>query len=427
MTSTAASSEQPRNPPLEGVRVLAVEQYGAGPWATLQLADMGAEVIKIESPTDEGDVGRYIPPYRESDTSLFFETFNRNKKSVALDIKHADGRRAFEALVASSHIVFSNLRGDLPRSLGLMYDQLGLINPRVVCCSLSGYGTTGPRAAEGGYDYMMQGITGWMSLTGDPDGPPTKSGPSLVDISAGYVAAVAMLAALRDAEKTGVGGDCDISLFETALAELIYIATWVATKGYEPSRTRDSAHPSIVPFQNFRTLDGWIVVACPKDKFWRGLCSALGMEQLAEDDRFSGLEKRFENRDELLQILRDVFVGKTTHAWLELLETAEVPSAPVNKVKDVLVDPQAVARNAVVEIDHPLFGPMRQIASPLRIFDAMRSYVRAPSLGQHTEQVLQDLGGLTPAEVDALVLAGAATLRKGEHQEEDKAQRQRRC
>ncbi len=254
--------------PLADIRVLAIEQYGAGPWGTLQLADLGAEVIKIEDPSSGGDVGRYVPPFQEGEDSLFFETFNRNKKSVSLDLRHPEARGVVEDLVRAVDAVYSNLRGDQPKRLRLTYEDLAEVNPRIVCCSLSGFGMTGPRAGEGGYDYMMQGLAGWMSLTGEPDGPPTKSGLSLVDLSGGYVSAIALLAGLWRARRDGIGCDCDVSLFETALHELMYVGTWVASRGFEPERLSESAHPSIVPFQNFQTADGWIVVACPKQKFW---------------------------------------------------------------------------------------------------------------------------------------------------------------
>src|SRR5262245_1096666 len=267
--------------PLEGVRVLAVEQFGAGPWATLQLSDLGADVIKVEDPSAGGDVGRYVPPFQEGEDSLFFETFNRNKRSISLDLRHPRGPEVLRDLAAAVDVVYSNLRGDQPARLGLTYEQLREVNPALVCCSLSGFGVSGPRAREGGYDYVMQGLAGWMSITGDPDGPPTKSGLSLVDLSGGYVAAIAVLAGLWRARRDGVGCDCDISLFETALAELAYVGTWVASRDFSPVRQRNSAHLSIVPFQNFQTADGWIVVACPKEKFWRGLCEALGRADLA--------------------------------------------------------------------------------------------------------------------------------------------------
>jgi crotonobetainyl-CoA:carnitine CoA-transferase CaiB-like acyl-CoA transferase len=391
--------------PLADVRVVAVEQFGAGPWATLQLADLGAEVIKIEDPASGGDVGRYVPPFQEGEDSLFFETFNRNKKSVSLDLRHADGRAVLEDLVRVSDAVYSNLRGDQPGKLRLTYDDLKHVNPRIVCCSLSGFGTTGPRAAEGGYDYMAQGLAGWMSLTGDPDGPPTKSGLSLVDLSGGYASTIALLAGLWRGRREGVGCDCDVSLFETALAELCYVGTWTATRGYTPPRRRNSAHPSIVPFQNLPTADGWIVVACPKQKFWERLCGAIGQPELAGDERFADFAARDANRDELEPILEEAFRARSTAEWLELLAAAGVPSAPVNDVADAFRDPQAEARDAVVEYEHPSLGAVRQAATPLRLGDEA-PLVRAPFRGEHTEQVLVELCGYAPERVRELADAG---------------------
>ena len=208
--------------------------------------------------------------FQNDESSLFFETFNRNKKSVSLDLRVPPARVAFEDLVRASDVVFSNLRGSQPKKLRLTYADLAPVNRRIVCCSLSGFGMTGPRASDAGYDYVVQGLAGWMSLTGQPDGPPTKSGLSLVDLSGGYVAAIAILAGVWQARRDGVGCDCDISLFETALHELMYVGTWSASRGYTPPRRPNSAHPSIVPFQNFRTKDGWIVIACPKQKCLAG-------------------------------------------------------------------------------------------------------------------------------------------------------------
>src|SRR5207248_1677896 len=222
-----------------------------------------------------------------------------------------------------------NLRGDQPARLGLTYEQLRHVNPRVVCCSLSGFGMTGPRAAEGGYDYVMQGLAGWMSLTGEPEGPPTKSGLSLVDLSAGYVAALAVMAGLWRARRDGVGCDCDVSLFETALQELMYVGTWVASRGYVPGRTAQSAHPSMVPFQNFPTADGWIVVAAPKQNLWRRLCAALGSPELADDPRFVDFAARARHRDLLVALLNDVFRARPSAAWLDVLEEAGIPCGPV--------------------------------------------------------------------------------------------------
>jgi crotonobetainyl-CoA:carnitine CoA-transferase CaiB-like acyl-CoA transferase len=392
--------------PLADVRVVAIEQFGAGPWGTLQLADLGADVIKIEDPAAGGDVGRYVPPFQEGEDSLFFETFNRNKRSVSLDLRHPQGRGVFEDLVRVADVVYSNLRGDQPAKLRLTYDDLKEVNPRIVCCSLSGFGMTGPRAGEGGYDYMMQGLAGWMALTGEPDGPPTKSGLSLVDLSGGYVSTIAVLGGLWRARRDGVGCDCDVSLFETALHELMYVGTWAATKGHTPPRRHNSAHPSIVPFQNFATADDWIVIACPKQRFWERLCEAIGQPELAADERFGDFAARDRNRDELTALLDRALAERTTAEWLELLADAGVPCAPVNTVAAALEDPQARARGAVVEFDHPTLGRVRQVASPLRLSDAERPLRRAPLRGEHTTQVLVELCGYDAERVRRLGKAG---------------------
>lgn len=208
--------------PLEDLRIVAVEQYGAGPFGSVHLADLGAQVIKIEDPRAGGDVGRYVPPYAEGEDSLFFETFNRNKRSISLDLGTAAGRGVFEQLVAVSDVVYSNLRGDVPEKLCIRYDDLKHLNPRIVCVALTGFGMTGPRKREPGYDYVLQGLAGWMELTGEPDGPPTKSGLSLVDYSGGFVAAISLLAGVHAARRDGVGMDCDVSLYDTAVSMLTY-------------------------------------------------------------------------------------------------------------------------------------------------------------------------------------------------------------
>jgi crotonobetainyl-CoA:carnitine CoA-transferase CaiB-like acyl-CoA transferase len=372
--------------PLADIRVLAIEQFGAGPWATLQLADLGAEVIKIEDPASGGDVGRYVPPFQEGDDSLFFETFNRNKKSVSLDLRLEAGRERFEGLVRVSDVVFSNLRGDQPEKLRLRYGDLKHLNPRIVCCSLSGFGMTGPRASEGGYDYMMQGLAGWMALTGEPDGPPTKSGLSLVDLSGGYVAALAVLAGLWRARRDGAGCDCDVALLDVALHELMYVGTWAASRGFVPPRRSNSAHPSIMPFQNFETADGWIVVAAPKEKFWVRLCEAIGRPELVRDSRFADFGARDRNRKELGPILEEAFRARPSAEWLEVLREAGVPSAAVN---DVL---GAVGEARIVEYEHPTLGTVRQVASPLRLSDAEPPVERAPFRGEHDGEV-EDLVG----------------------------------
>lgn len=392
--------------PLDDIRVLAVEQFGAGPWGTLQLADLGAEVIKIEDPRSGGDVCRYVPPFQEGEDSLFFETFNRNKKSVSLDLRHPEGTAVFRDLVRVSDAVYSNLRGDQPERLGLTHDQLKDVNPRIVCCSLSGFGMTGPRAAEGGYDYMMQGLAGWQMLTGEPDGPPTKSGLSLVDLSGGYASAIALLAGLWRARRDGVGCDCDVSLFETALQELMYVGTLAASKGYVPPRRSNSAHPSIVPFQNFRAADGWLVVAAAKQKFWEQLCDVVGEPELASDPRFATMAARDANREELVPILDELFARRTVAGWLDLLVPAGIPAARVNTVLQALDDPQTVARDDVVEHEHPTLGRVRTLRTALRVSAGERPPARGPFRGEHTEEVLTELCGYSRERIGGLAAAG---------------------
>jgi len=319
---------------LEDVRVLAIEQYGAGPYGSVHLADLGAEVIKIEDPAIGGDVGRYVPPYQEGEDSLFFETFNRNKRSLSLDLANSAGRSVFEDLVRVSDAVYSNPRGDVPDRLRIRYEDLRHLNPQIVCCSLSGFGMTGPRRTEPGYDYILQGLAGWMSLTGEPDAPPAKSGLSLVDFAGGLVAALALMVGLHAARRDGTGTDCDVSLFDLAISMLSYPGTWHLTAGYVPERLSRSAHPSLVPFQNFPTADGWIVIACPKEKFWNRLARALGRPEVATDPRFSSFEQRRINRAELVAELDKIIGTDTTAHWLERLGAAGVPCGPVNDLEE---------------------------------------------------------------------------------------------
>jgi crotonobetainyl-CoA:carnitine CoA-transferase CaiB-like acyl-CoA transferase len=396
--------------PLADIRVVSVEQFGAGPWGTLQLADLGAEIIKIEDPGSKGDVGRFVPPFQEGEDSLFFETFNRGKRSVSLDLRHPEARGVFHDIVRVCDGVYSNLRGDQPQRLGLTYDQLRTVNPRIVCCSLSGFGMTGPRAGEGGYDYMMQGLAGWQSLTGDPAGPPMKSGLSLVDLSGGYASAIALLSGIWRARRDGVGCDCDVSLFETALHELMYIGPWAATNGYVPPRRRNSAHPTIVPFQNFQASDGWFVVGAAKQKFWEALCEVIGRPDLNTDERFATMAARNENRDSLLPILDEIFATLTAAEWIAALVAAGVPASAVNTVEQALADPQTVAREDIVEYEHPSLGTVRSIRTPLRLASGgeclEREPERSPHRGEHTGAVLEGLCGYSPERVKELARAG---------------------
>jgi crotonobetainyl-CoA:carnitine CoA-transferase CaiB-like acyl-CoA transferase len=313
----------------------------------------------------------------------------------------------FIELVRVSDAVYSNLRGDVPAALGITYADLAPANPRIVCCSLSGFGMTGPRAAQPGYDYVLQGLAGWMSLTGDPDGPPTKSGASLVDYAGGIVAALALVAGLHAARRDGVGMDCDVSLFDTAIGLLGYPATWHLTAGFTPAAEARSAHPTLVPFQNFPTADGWIVIACPKEKFWRRLVEALGRPELADDPRYASFADRYAHRADLVDALDALLAVDTTDAWVDRLTAAGVPCGPVNDVRAAFADPQTAAREMVVETEHETFGVVRAPASPVKVGRQRRSHHRAPRLGEDTDDVLMELLGYDSARIASARAAGA--------------------
>jgi crotonobetainyl-CoA:carnitine CoA-transferase CaiB-like acyl-CoA transferase len=396
-----------RQAPLADIRIIALEQYGAGPFGSVHLADLGAEVIKIEDPRTGGDVGRYVPPFAEGEDSLFFETFNRNKRSISLDVSTTAGRRVLEDLIRTADVMFSNLRGDVPERLRITYEDLAPINPAIVCCSLSAFGMEGPRKEDPGYDYILQGLAGWMDITGEPDGPPTKSGLSLVDYCGGLVGAMAILAGVHAARRDGLGMDCDVSLFDVAIGMLTYPAVWHLNGGFIPERTRNSAHPSLVPFQNFEAEDGWMVVGCAKEKFWQRLAEALGHPEWASDERFATFDARRVNAGVLLPMLEAAFKTDTVERWIERLTDAGVPCGPVHTVAEALADPHTAARAMVVETDHPRFGTVRQPASPLKVGSAPAAYRRAPQRNEDAGYVYGELLGYDQATIAELAAAGA--------------------
>jgi crotonobetainyl-CoA:carnitine CoA-transferase CaiB-like acyl-CoA transferase len=393
--------------PLEGIRVLALEQFGAGPFGSSHLADLGAEIIKIEDPAHGGDVARYVPPYAEGEDSLYFETFNRGKKSISLDLGNPVGREIFERLVSVSDAVYSNLRGDVPEKMRITYADLKHLNPAIVCCSLTGYGMNGPRRADPGYDNVIQGLTGWMDLTGEPDGPPTKSGLSIVDFATGYVAVLALLAGLHAAKRDGVGMDCDVSLFDTAIAMLTYPGVWHLNAGFQPQRTHHSAHPSVVPFQAFQASDGWFVIAAAKEKFWTRITDVIGRPDLAENPDYRRLADRQRNASSLLAILDEIFLTRRVKHWVDALTAAAVPAGEVNTVADALQDPQVEARGLIVEAEHPVYGTVKTIASPVKVGSHARPPVRAPRFGEHTRPLLEELLGVGDAGYETAAAGGA--------------------
>ena len=388
--------------PLEGLRILAVEQFGAGPLASQLLGDMGAEVIKIEDHAVGGDSARPVPPYAlPNNDSYYFQSFNRNKKSVALRIRTPEGKAILRRLARKADALYANCRGDAPEKLEITYKHLGPYNEKIVCCFLSGYGMTGPRAPEPAYDYLMQAYAGIMDLTGEPDGPPTKAGVSFVDFSGGFISLVGLLAALWEANRTGKGRDVDVALMDGALVQLAYMATWALNCGYVPQKFSRSAHPSMVPAQNFETKDGWISVLCLKQSFFPILVERMGMPALAEDPRFKLAQDRFENREVLLDILERAFQEKTNAEWTELLQ-GHVPFAPVNTVAQAMEDPQILAREMIVEMEHPAAGSMKVLGPPIRLPGAEMKYTRAPYLGEHTREVLGGLLGMEDDELEDL-------------------------
>ncbi len=386
---------------LEGVRILAVSQFGAGPFASMMLAELGAEIIKIEDPSVGGDVSRSVPPYNLEGDSLYFQSFNRNKKSITLNLKSPEGQHIFHQLVQVSHAVFNNLRGDQVEKLGLDYASLRNVNPRVVCCSLSGFGTTGERAGEPGYDYLMQACTGYMSMTGDPNTPPATCGVSVIDHAAGFAAALGLVAALYSAEKTGVGRNVEVSLIDTAVSMLTYLAIWNLNKGFKPVRRPGSAHQTLVPVQTFQTQDGYIVLFCAKEKFWQELCVALGIPEMATGERFKDFAARHNNREETISAVQKILLTRTTSEWLRLLR-GKVPCAPVNDLSQALSDPFLQERGMIVETEHPLFGKIRQASGPFKVSDAQVCHRRAPAMGEHTAQVLREYLGYDGQQIAAL-------------------------
>jgi crotonobetainyl-CoA:carnitine CoA-transferase CaiB-like acyl-CoA transferase len=391
---------------LAGLRILAIEQFGAGPFGTMHLADLGAEVLKIEDPVQGGDVARYVPPFLGERDSLYFQSLNRNKLSLALDLRRSEGRAVFEDLVRSSDGVYNNLRGDLPARLGLDYAALGPINPRVVCCSLSGFGRTGPRAAEPGYDHLMQGYAGFMSLTGEPGSLPAKSGISIVDFAGAFVSALGMTAGLLQAQRTGRGCDVDVSLLDTAVSMLSYLAAFHLNRDYEPPRLPSSAHPSLYPSQVFATKDGYLIVICFKEKFWRQLCDLTGLPELKDDPRFVDFSARLANKDELLPLVQARLERETTEHWLGVLR-GRVPCAPVNSVQEALTDPQVLAREMVVEVPSGQWGTVRQTGSPIKVDSQPPRLEPAPEFGEHTVPVLREYLGYSEQQVERLREAGA--------------------
>ena len=376
--------------PLAGLRVLAVEQYGAGPFGTTYLADLGAEVIKIENPGEGGELGRRVGPFfLGPGDSHFYQCFNRNKRSLKLDLKSPGGQEVLRDLAATCEAVFGNLRGDQPEALGLTWRHLGERNPAIVCVHLSAYGRTGERGAWPGFDFLMQAEAGHLHLTGSPEGPPERYGISVVDYMTGLTAAFALVAGVLEARATGVGRDLDVSLLDVARYNLGYHAAWYLNEGYVPTRLPRSAHASLVPCQLYTTRDGWIFVMCNKEKFWGKLACAVGRPEWEHDPRFATFAARLEHRDLITEMLDEVLREHDTATWLERF-AGVVPAAPVNGVGEALDEARADGR--VIAVDHPEREGFAMMANPVRPAGATHPARPAPALGADSEAVLADLG-----------------------------------
>jgi crotonobetainyl-CoA:carnitine CoA-transferase CaiB-like acyl-CoA transferase len=348
--------------PLEGIRILTVEHVGAGPYGTMFLAGLGAEVIKIENAATGGDVARHTGPrFLGEDDSEYFQCLNLWKKSISLDL--ARQAREFRELVKSADAVVNNLRGDVPAKLGLDYKSLSSVNEKIVCLHISAYGRDNERASWPGYDFLMQAEAGLMDLTGEPEGAPSRFGTSVIDFSTGMTGAAALLACLLRAKTTGKGCDVDTSLFDVALHQLNYMGTWYLNGGEAHSRQPRSAHYSLTPVQTYRTADGWIFVMCMKESFWAALCDALGLKL---DARFSSMAERLKNRAALTKVLDGEFQKKSTSEWLKAL-SGRVPVGPVNDMRKALENPFVAASGMVQSIDHPKKRGLRVFTLPVKI------------------------------------------------------------
>ena len=392
--------------PLRGVRVLAVEQYGAGPFGTQHLADLGAEVVKVENRKAGGDYARGLGPFfagdpGAGDSSLYFQAFNRNKKSLSLDLSVAEGQEVLHRLAPHFDAVANNLRGDVPEKLGITYAALEAANPAIVCAHCSAFGRSGPRRDWPGYDFLMQAEAGYFAMSGEPDGPPTRMGLSLVDYMGGTYLALALVSGVLAARSTGRGRDVDVNLFDTALFNFSYLGAWALNGDYAPERLPRSAHPSLVPCQLYRTADGWIYLMCNKQKFWPALCAEIGADDLAADPRFAGFEGRLTHRDLLTDLLDDRLSARTTSEWLERF-AGRVPAAPVLTPREAMTTPFVRARRRIQSLTVADGKSFDVLASPLDAGGITPDDDRAcRPLGANTREILRG-AGFSESDIEAL-------------------------
>jgi crotonobetainyl-CoA:carnitine CoA-transferase CaiB-like acyl-CoA transferase len=377
--------------PLDGIRVLDLSRVLAGPYCTMVLGDLGADVIKVESP--EGDETRgWGPPFAAGE-SAYYLCLNRNKRGIVVDFKTEQGRRTLHELVKRSDVLVENFRPGTLERYALDFASAGAINPHLIYCSITGFGQTGPLRDKPGYDFMIQAMGGLMSITGETEGEPMKVGVAVADLFAGQNAVIAILAALQARVQTGRGQHLDISLFDSQVSMLANVASNYLISGNLPKRY-GNAHANIVPYQAFQTKDAWFVIAVGNDKQFERLCEVIGNPVLAGEGQFRLNSQRVQKRDELLAILKPIFLQRPVNEWLALLETAGIPCGPINTLDKVFSIPQVEARGMVIHIEHPEIEDLRLIGSPLKFSETPVQYKHhPPKLGEHTGEILKDLTG----------------------------------
>lgn len=394
--------------PLEGIRVLDLTRALAGPYCTMMLGDLGADVIKVERPGRGDDSRGWGPPFVGEPygpypgESAYFIAANRNKRSVTVNLKSPEGQEIVRGLAEVSDALVENFRTGALDRMGLGYSDLHAVNPRLVYCSISGYGRTGPYAERPGYDFIIQAEGGLMGITGPEEGPPYRVGVPIVDITAGMFATTAILGALRARDQTGEGQLVDVSLLDASVALLTNVASNYLVGG-EPPRRLGNAHPNIAPYEAFRARDRWFALAAANQRQWGTLCEVIERPDLKDDPRFASNEARVSNRPALLEALGEVFAERDADAWLAELRAVGLPCGPINTVADVFDHPQAGARDLAVEAEHPTAGSVRLTGFPYRLSDTVADVRQPPPLlGEHTEQVLTDLLGYNPSQVAKL-------------------------
>ena len=385
---------------LDGIRVVDLSRVIAGPWCGALLSDLGADVIKVED-TGSGDESRTWPPHKDGEAAAYL-LFNRNKRAMTLDLKAPEGVEVVKTLVKEADVVIENFRTGTMESFGLGYDVLSELNPKLIYCSVSAFGRTGPRKDAPGYEALMQAFSGIMSITGEPGGQPVRAGVSFLDLSTGILCALGVSAALLQRQRTGLGQRVDGSLLETAVSLLAFHAEGYLLTGAIP-KALGSGHPSLSPYRNFKCRDGqWIFIAAANDRFWGKLARAIGLGEMAENPRFAKNGERVKNRVELEDILEKAIAGRDREPLLKILEEADVPATPVNTVDQVMNDPQTAERGIVQRVRHTKLGEIPVVGTPLR-FSRMNPGVRraAPLRGEHTDEILAELG-YDPAAIEKM-------------------------